>query len=78
MNITQMFQPLSIDSAAVKQYLNRLREVCKSEESFWKSIDKIVENILHVFNESKGDPYMDLMCVRGLLLLMVNEKFADY
>ena len=73
-----MFQPLSIDSAAIKQYLNRLRDVSENEQSFWESIEIMVDIILHEYETSNEDPYMQLMCVRGLLLLVINEKFADY
>lgn len=34
--------------------------------------------IMHEFEASDSDPMTQLMCVRGLMLLMLNEHFADY
>jgi len=49
---------LSIDSAAIKQYLNRLRDVSENEQSFWESIEIMVDIILHEYETSNEDPYI--------------------
>lgn len=38
----------------------------------------MVEIIIHEYETSNYEPLTQLMCVRGLLLLMLNEHFADY
>jgi hypothetical protein len=52
--------------------------VSENEQTFWESIEIMVDIILHEYETSNEDPYMQLMCVRGLLMLIINEKFADY
>ena len=75
----QKFKPLGIDHAGVKQYFNKLREVSSSEQTYWESIEIMVDVILHEFEASEvGDSSIQLMCIRGLLMLCMNEKFADF
>lgn len=38
----------------------------------------MVDIIQHEYEESDQDPMTQLMCVRGLMLLMLNDHFADY
>lgn len=49
-----------------------------NEQAFWESIEIMVEIIIHEYETSNYEPQVQLMCVRGLLLLMLNEHFADY
>ena len=34
--------------------------------------------IMHEYEASDEDPLIQLQCVRGLMLLMINEHFADF
>ena len=38
----------------------------------------MIEIIVHEYENSNYDAVIQLMCVRGLFLLMLNEHFADY
>lgn len=48
------------------------------EQAFWEAIEDMADIIMHQFEASGSDPMIQLMCVRGLMLLMINEHFADY
>jgi len=74
--MTQKYSLLGVDSSAVKYFFKSLRKVSIDEESFWNSIELMVEIIIHEYEESVEDPYKQLMCTRGLLLLSLNEEVA--
>ena len=43
-----------------------------------ESIVQLIEVIQHEFRQYKDNQQKQLMCARGLLLLMHNEQFSDY
>lgn len=74
----QKFEPLAIDMVAVRLFMTKVKSTLTDEQSFWESIEIMVEIILHEYETSEYDPITQLMCVRGLFILMLNEQFSDY
>mgnify|MGYP000929311762 CR=1 FL=1 len=70
------FGALNIDSSAVKFYFKSLRNSTGSEDSFLESISLMVEIILTENEQNSEDPLKQLMCIRGLLMLALNERIA--
>jgi len=76
--LIQKYRPLAIDLNAVRLFFQKLRSIVDDEGSFWDAIETMIEIIMHEYETSQYDPVVQVMCVRGLLLLMLNEHFADY
>ena len=76
--LAQKYTFLSIDNQAAKDYFQKLKTVINSENEFWGAIETMSDVILHEFEISNYDPMTQVMCVRGLMLLMLNDQFADY
>lgn len=74
----QKFEPLAIDMVAVRLFMTKVKSTLTDEQSFWESIEIMVEIILHEYETSEYDPITQLMCIRGLFILMLNEQFSDY
>lgn len=72
------YKPLAIDRVAVRDFFQKLKDLLQDEQQFWDSVDDMVDIIQHEYEESDQDPMTQLMCVRGLMLLMLNDHFADY
>ena len=70
------YEPLNLDSSAVKFFFKSLRKTSGDEETFWQSIEIMVEIIINEFENSDDDPYKQLMCIRGLIILILNEEVA--
>ena len=70
------YEPLNLDSSAVKFFFKSLRQTSGDEESFWQSLETTVEIIVNEFDNSDDDPYKQLMCIRGLIILILNEQVA--
>lgn len=64
--------------AAVRLFFKKLRTVIDDERNFWDSVETMIEIIMHEYETSNYDPTMQVMCIRGLFLLILNEHFADY
>lgn len=71
--LTEKFLPLSLDSSAVKYFFTSLRGVSGDDESFWQSIELMVEIINNEYEQSEGEKLKLLMCIRGLIILTMNE-----
>ena len=76
--LEEMYEPLAIDMAAVKLYFKKLRDVKADEFKYWEAVEDIADVIAHEYEKNGGDPHFQLMCIRGLLMMLINEKFADY
>lgn len=74
----QKYEPLAIDMVAVRLFMTKVKSTLTDEHSFWESIEIMVEIILHEYETSEYDPITQLMCMRGLFILMLNEQFSDY
>ena len=70
------YAPLNLDSSAIKFFFKSLRQISGDEETFWQSIEIMVEIIINEFENSDDDPYKQLMCIRGLIILILNEQVA--
>lgn len=55
-DLEQLYEPLTIDLAAVKLYFNRLRDVKVDEMRYWEAVEDMVDVIAHEYNKSEGDP----------------------
>ena len=69
---------MQADVAAGERSFQKLKDLLQDEQQFWDSVDDMVDIIQHEYEESEQDPMTQLMCVRGLMLLMLNDHFADY
>ena len=47
-------------------------------QSYNEAIGQLIEVIQHEFSQNTGNQQLQLMCARGLLMLMHNDQFADY
>ena len=74
--MTAKYEPLNFDQAAIKFFFKSLRLSSGDEESFWQQIETTVEIIINEFDNSNDDPYKQLMCIRGLIILILNEQVA--
>jgi len=63
---------------AVRSYFQKFRALVNDENAFWDAIEAMTETIVHEYEMCEYDPVSQLMCIRGLFLLMLNEHFADY
>ena len=72
----EKYAPLNLDSSAIKYFFKHLRMSSGDEESFWQQIETTVEIIITEFDNSDDDPYKQLMCIRGLIILILNEQVA--
>ena len=43
-----------------------------------EAIMQLVEVIMFEYNQNRENQQLQLMCIRGLLLLMHHESFTDY
>ena len=73
-SLTQKFAQLSIDSQAVKFFFKTMRQM--ERNSFWETLQLTAE-IISTEYEQTTDDYKQLMCIRGLLLLLLNDQVAD-
>ena len=63
---------------AVRSFFKKFRSVVEDENAFWDAIEAMCETIVHEYEMNEFDQYSQLMCIRGLFILMLNEHFADY
>ena len=47
--LTQKYEPLRIDMAAVRLFFEKLRGITENEQAYWESIEDLVDVILHEF-----------------------------
>lgn len=76
--LMQKFSPLAIDLTAVKDFFGRVKLAIDDDDVYWESIGIMAELIEHIYKENEEDPATQLMCVRGLLILLINEHLADF
>jgi hypothetical protein len=50
--LAQKYQPLAIDMTAVRQFLTKVKCTMADENTFWDSIEIMVEIILHEYEKS--------------------------
>ena len=62
----------------MKDFFSRLKIAIDDEESYWESIGIMSELIEHEFRSNEEEPATQLMCIRGLLILLINEHLADF
>ena len=72
----QKFSIFNVDSSAVKYYFKSLRNVSTDEESFWNMIEVMTEIIITEFENDEDDATKHLMCIRGLLMLVLNQQLS--
>ncbi len=58
---------------AVRLFLTKVKSLPTDEDKYWQDIEGMVEVIAHEYEKSAFDSITQLHCVRGLLLLMLNE-----
>jgi len=76
--LSEKYRPLAIDITAVREFFQRFRTVVNDETMFWEAIEAMTDTIVHEYEMCEYDPISQVMCIRGLFLLMLNEHFADY
>ena len=72
----QKFSIFNVDSSAVKYYFKSLRNVSTDEESFWNMIEVMTEIIITEFENDEDDSTKHFMCIRGLLMLVLNQQLS--
>jgi len=65
---------MMIDFQAVKFFFKSLRQ--NEKDSFWETLSLTAEIISTEF-EQEASGYKQLMCIRGLFLLLLNDQVAD-
>jgi hypothetical protein len=73
-SLAKKFTPLMIDFQAVKFFFKSLRQ--NERDSFWEVLSLTAEIISTEF-EQEADDYKQLMCIRGLFLLLLHDQVAD-
>lgn len=75
--LTGKFNGLTVDSSAVKFFFKALKAACgNDDESFWQTIETMVEIIINEHEENPEDANKQLMCIRGLIMLVLNPEVA--
>ena len=72
----QKYSILNVDSSAVKYYFKSLKNVSTDEESFWNMIEVMTEIIITEYDNDEDDTTRHLMCIRGLLMLVLNQQLS--
>ena len=69
-----------IDFQGVQLYFRQLKEAMnkKNPDDYNMSLSLLIEVIKHEYNQNKSNQQTQLMCARGLLMLMHNDQFSDY
>jgi hypothetical protein len=55
--LTQKYNPISIDSSAVKYYFKSLRNAIQDDDSFWQNLELMTEIIITERDECSEEPY---------------------
>ena len=76
MNKTSVYQKFQINIKSLKSFYSTVERLGDKREDFISLVMEMVELIS--FYCSQVDDNQKLMCVRGLLMLMHNDRLSDY